>query len=156
MSSGIPLYVLVAMLEPSPLRFETTKCALHVTVMPTFTLQADEEAVNRVARRVAAGIGPFTIAGGRAAMLGPDEDVRVRLVESDEIFAAHRAHVNELSGLISLTEPRYAGDGYLPHVTDQMDGRLGEGETKTVGSISLVRIEEPWAEIVDTYLLTSR
>jgi hypothetical protein len=156
MAPSDPLHVVVAWLGASPLRFEVTDCTLHVTVIPAFTLRADEETIHRIIRRVAGGIRPFTITGVEKAMFGPAGDVPVRRVDSAEIVAAHRALAAELSGLISFIEPSYAGDGYLPHATDQRNARLDEGETEPVNSISLVRIEGPWAEIVDTYALTGR
>lgn len=150
------LYVVVAWLGASPLRFQVTDCALHVTVVPAFTVRADEETIHRVIRRVAGNIRPFTITGVEKAMFGPVGDVPVRRVDSAEIVAAHRAFADELSGLISLIEPSYSADGYLPHATDQRGARLEEGETKPVNSISLVQIVGPWAEIVDSYVLTGR
>ncbi len=156
MTPSDPLYVVVAMLGASPSRFERIRWPLHVTVVSNFTLQADETTVHRIIRQVAGRLRPFTVTGVESAMFGPAGDVPVRRVDSAEIVAAHRTLVAELSGLISLIEPRYAGDGYLPHATDQRGARLGEAETRSVTSISLLRIAGPWAEIVDTYVLTGR
>ena len=151
-----PLYVVVAMLGPSTVRFERLRWPLHVTVVSNFTVRAEEDTIHRNIRRVAGNVRPFTITGVEKAMFGPGGDVPVRRVDSAEIVAAHRAFVDGLSGLISLIEPSYAGDGYLPHATDQRGARLDEGETKPVNSITLVRLKGPWAEIADSYALTGR
>jgi hypothetical protein len=62
----------------------------------------------------------------------------VRLVESKELTAMHRAMLAEHAGLLALASSRYVGDNYRPHVTLQGQNDPESGPI-TIEKISLVQ-----------------
>lgn len=147
------LYVVVAPLGGLPARFDRDDWPLHLTLVSDFTLARDVGDVDQ-ALKVASDAGdPLSVRGAGDAMFGVHSDIPVRLVESGNAASIHQKLLTELDGLINLVEPNYAGSGFRPHVTARGADQLGSGESRTLDSLSLVRMTMDAAEVVATYRL---
>ena len=132
--------------------FDRDEWPLHLTLVSNFALMRDLGDVERALKVVADRSHPMLMRGG-GAVFGAYSDVPVRLVESRDAASIHQELLAELDGLINLAEPDDAGEGFRPHVTARGADRLGSGESRTLGSLSLVAMTRDAAEVVATHRL---
>lgn len=144
-------YTIVCFLSPEdiPIEFSASDWPLHATILDTFKTDWSVEDLLRAIKQAVANTTPFNITLIEGAMLGPDKDVPVKLLEQD-------AHILDLhSTLLELTKPgsfvfntpEFVGEGFLPHVTDRLDSQVDVGKTYTFASVSLVDMfpnEDPY------------
>jgi 2'-5' RNA ligase len=123
------------------------KVPRHVTIVPWFRLGSHEAGnLKNELRGVSGRHEKPMITGADVAYFGPDSDVLVRELESDE--ALNRLHADCLAAVVAcngiIRRQEYIGANYDPHVSKQADGWLQEGETVELQSIQLVEaIESP-------------
>lgn len=142
MSHFTQKYTIVCFLNPNniPIEFSASDWPLHATILDTFKTDWSVDDLLQAIKQAVANTTPFNITPIEGAMLGPDKDVPVKLLEQD-------AHILDLhSTLLDLTKPgsfvfntpEFVGEGFLPHVTDRLDGQVDIGKTYTFASVSLV------------------
>jgi len=133
-------YLLTSSLDPiAPGERFTGPLPRHVTVQQYFQLDGSERAFRHALTNVATRFAPIEITGGKEALYGPNHDVPVRLLQ--RLGGLARLHDDTLAVVQrfgSVHNPRWAGNGYSPHVT-YVDGRaLEEGETATLRTLELI------------------
>lgn len=135
-------YTIVCFFYPQdlPASFSALDWPLHVTMLDTFKTDWSVEELGDAMQRVAAAIPAFTALPVEQAMLGPNKDVPVKLLQQDEpMLAFHRALLAlQQDGNFVFNTPEFVGDGFLPHATDQKDGQLAIGTPYPVTTVSLV------------------
>jgi hypothetical protein len=113
----------------------------------------------RELEKSAASLSPFDVLPTEQAMLGPDEDVSVKLLRLDDDLATLHATLLELSdrGSFVYNSPEFVGSGFLPHATDQKGNKVIIGQTYPLNSISLVDMfpggDHMQRSIVETFAL---
>jgi hypothetical protein len=135
-------YTIVCFLNPEdiPIEFSASDWPLHATILDTFKTDWSLEDLLQAIEQAVVNTAPFNITPLERAMLGPHKDVPVKLLQQD-------VHILDLhSTLLELTEPgsfvfntpEFVGEGFLPHVTDQLDSQVDVGKTYTFASASLI------------------
>jgi hypothetical protein len=148
-----PTYFVVSILEPHGDTIDRRDWHLHVTVLPEFRAIVAEVVLAQRMADVASAFPAFEISGAGDAWFGPNGDVHVRVVDSDELRQLHRALMDAFSDVIVPLLPQYCGDGFGGHVSDQIHRSMAEGERLPVSSVSLVRLVGDEARVLETVAL---
>lgn len=135
-------YVLIHILEPvaNNTQFSMYDWPLHVTISPRFAVDIEQKGFDADLSNLITDQKPVTTIVNKDASFGKDSQVHVSLLElTPQLFELH----NELLDLLEsygavFDEPKYSRSGYLPHVTVQKSGRVFEGDTITIDSLTLV------------------
>lgn len=91
----------------------------HVTLASNFVVDLPREEVAGVLRDVFVGTAPLAVKFGDEAWFGPDHDIAVQLVESEQVSVLHERVADALEALpgFAAAEPAYWRAGYRPHMT---------------------------------------
>jgi 2'-5' RNA ligase len=136
----MPRYVVVLPLEllAAGDRFLTRDWPLHVTIVPVFSSAA-------TAADVAAALTGerLTVTAAHDERFGAGESIPVTVIEpAPPILELHRRLLAALAPLEAVIEsPRFAGDGFRPHVTIKRFGRVHEGDVLELAQLALVDME---------------
>ena len=138
---------LVVVLPLRPLRagdgFSLARWPLHLTVAPTFVIEAGLDSV-------VASVGPIlerapalTLRAGADEGFGRAQRIPVSLVEpSAELVGLHRLLMEELAGIGAVfDDPDFAGAGYRPHVTMTKLARVQPGDDLRLEQAAVVDME---------------
>lgn len=118
----------------------------HLTVLSNFLSDdADDEIARRVAP-VLAATGPVHVRVRERAWFGPDDDVRVRLLESVQAHVLHGALLDALRPE-GFEHPAHQGAGYRPHITVTPRPGLDEDAELVLPWIALAEMDGPHAWI---------
>lgn len=122
----------------------------HVTLASNFRTAATSERIVEVVADAAAAAEPLSVRVGGQALFGPDHDVRVRLVESEQAVSAHGRLADQLESFPDFVadEPEYWRDGYRPHVTLGPSVTATEGDHLHANSVAVVEILDSDATVV--------
>lgn len=134
------LYLFVHFIKPVPDRTEVESLDLHMTLVHWFEADAEPSEVVSACKAVLIDTRPFAVQVAGEDMFGPNQDTPVnRVARSDELFALHNQLIRSLTSVGARdTEPRWSGDGWNPHVTHKKTGRLYEGDSLMVDSVTLI------------------
>lgn len=135
-------YVLIHILEPiaNNTQFSMYDWPLHVTLSPRFAVDIKQKGFNANLNNLITKQNPVKTIVKKDAKFGKDSQVHVSLLDlTPQLFELH----NELLDLLEsygavFDEPKYSRSGYKPHVTVQKAGRVFEGDTITIDSLTLV------------------
>lgn len=116
---------------------------LHVTVAPTFVLDAGAAAVAAAVAPVVAASVPIAVTAGGEEGFGRSGRIPVTvLLPSQELSALHARLLDVLGGLGAVfDDPEYTGTGYRAHVSVTRDARLPDGEVALLEKAALVDME---------------
>ncbi|GAB3583344.1 hypothetical protein GCM10027406_27790 [Leifsonia lichenia] len=144
-------YAVVALFDP--LKIGTTisrrEWPAHVTLASNFTTAAaPDRLVELVTESVPAE--PLKVRIGEQALFGPNHDVRVRLVHSEQAASVHIRLADQLRSLLGFAaeEPAYWREGYRPHVTLGPSATATEGDRETANSVAVVEILDSDAKVL--------
>ena len=127
----------------------------HLTVLSNFLSDDTDDEVARRIEPVLAATGPVHARIREAAWFGPDDDIRVRLVESAEVDVLHGALLDALRPA-GFEHPTHQGAGYRPHVTLTPSPGLEEDAELVLPRIALAEMVGPHAWIRWSRALPSR
>lgn len=135
-------YTIVCFFYPQsvPATFSALDWPLHVTILDTFKTDWPADILCNRMRQVASDTTAFEVLPMEQAMLGPDKNVPVRLLQKDAAMLSLHAAFLSLSdeGAFVFNTPEFVGKGFLPHATDQQDSRLELGKRYELTTLSLV------------------
>lgn len=135
-------WAIISLLEeiPEGSLFHYSDFPLHVTLAGVFKLDISGDEIAHEIQDVVKDVSSFAIEGGEKAMFGPEKNIAVTKVkESPELQGLYTLLHNHLVSLGAVyNSPEFEGDGHIAHSTFQKSGRLSEGETRHITSISLI------------------
>ena len=145
-------YAIVALFEPLDIGTTINRRAwpAHVTLASNFTAAATPDQVIEVVAEAAPGAEPLGVRFGEEALFGPNHDVRVRLVDSEQAVKVHRRLAEQLGSLpgFAAEEPAYWRDGYRPHLSLGPSVTARKGDHKTANSLAVVEILDSDARVL--------
>lgn len=137
-------YAVVALFDPLDIGTTISRRAwpAHVTLASNFAAAATRDRIVEVVADVAPAAEPITVRFGEQALFGPNHDVRVRLVDSEQAVSLHMRLVDQLEFLpgFAADEPAYWRDGYRPHLTLGPSVFATEGDRETASYVAVVEI----------------
>ena len=148
-------YAVVALLQPLDIGITISRQAwpAHVTLASNFTAAATADQIVAVVTEAAPSDEPLSVRFGEHALFGPNHDVRVRLVDSEQAVSAHSRLTDRLEALpgFAADEPAYWRDGYRPHLTLGPSVTAAEGDHETASYIAVVEILDSDAKVVGLF-----
>jgi 2'-5' RNA ligase len=134
-------YVVVHFIDVknTPTNFHMSQWPLHITLLANFQIididKLQTELVSFTEQRT-----PFTVAAKGEALFGPQQDVRVSLIEpNSNILGLHADLLKMALDMNALFDaPQYNGPGYRPHSTIHDYARVQDGQSVAVDSLTLV------------------
>jgi 2'-5' RNA ligase len=137
-------YAVVALFDPLEIGTTISRRAwpAHITLASNFTATAAADRIIEAVAEAAPATKPLSVRFGEEALFGPNHDVRVRLVDSQQAIYAHISLTDQLESLPGFVaeEPAYWRDGYRPHLTLGPSVSATEGERETANSVAVVEI----------------
>lgn len=145
-------YVVVALAHAIPrgTGFNRTSWPLHVTVVPNFTTTGSPSRVTESISRQLDTPDPLVVETVGSARFGPQRDIPVLLVESEQIVHLHHSLAGAIRALpgFAADEPTFWGAAYRPHITVKPEFSLSEGQHITLTNIAIARLTEVDATVV--------
>lgn len=145
-------YAVVALFNPLDIGTTISRRAwpAHVTLASNFTTAVTPDRIFELVAEAAQAVEPLSVRFGEQALFGPNHDVRVRLVDSEQLISAHRRLADLLESLpdFAAEEPAYWRDGYRPHLTLAPSVTATEGDRETSNFLAVVEILESDAKIL--------
>lgn len=148
-------YAVVALFAPLDIGVTIDRQAwpAHVTLASNFTATAPANEINGVVAQAAPSAEPLSVRFGEHALFGPNHDVRVRLVDSEQAVSVHRRLADTLESLpgFAAEEPAYWRDGYRPHLTLGPSVTTAEGDRETANCVAVVEILDSEAKVLAVF-----
>lgn len=145
-------YAVVALFNPLDIGTSISRQAwpAHVTLASNFTASAPAEQITGVVAEAAPAAEPLSVRFGEHALFGPNQDVRVRLVDSEQAVSVHSRLADQLESLpgFAAEEPAYWRDGYRPHLTLGPSVSATDGDRETAGYVAVVEILDSDAKVL--------
>ncbi|WP_285724878.1 hypothetical protein [Psychromicrobium xiongbiense] len=135
-------YAVVALFDPLEIDTTISRRAwpMHLTLASNFTTAATADRIIEVFASAAPPPEPLSVLVGEQALFGPNHDVRVRFVDSEQAVSVHNTPYG--SARIPLRfvaeEPAYWRDGYRPSLTLGASVTATEGASRTANSVAVV------------------
>lgn len=135
-------WAIIAMLEavPDGVEFYHTDFPLHITLAGVFAIDKNGPWLAEGLSDLLTDQEMFDVQADKKDMFGPNKDVPVmRIIKTPELLSMYgKIHRWLLESGAIYNEPRYQGDGYLPHSTFQKSGVLNENEVRQIKSVSII------------------
>jgi 2'-5' RNA ligase len=145
-------YAVVALFDPLDIGTIISRQGwpAHVTLASNFTAAATADQVTGVVADAASAVEPLTVRFGEHALFGPNHDVPVRLVDSEQAVSVHSRLADQLESLPDFIaeEPAYWRDGYRPHLTLGPSVTASEGDRETASCVAVVEIIDSDAKVL--------
>ena len=115
--------------------------ALHITVIPWFVVEMDEAELLESFSKTFGQLQAFDVRVGETAMLGPDRDVSVNLIE--EVPGIMQLHglaldwMRQLRARWAVKQP-HVGSEYIPHVRRRLGLSIAQGARLRLDHLTLV------------------
>jgi hypothetical protein len=154
-------YAVVALFAPLDAGTTISRQAwpAHVTLASNFTAAAPADRVVAVAAEAVSTSEPLGARFGELALFGPNGDVQVRLVDSDQAVSVHVRLADRLESLLPgfvAEEPAYWRDGYRPHLTLGPSVTAAEGDYEAASSVAVVELLDRDATVLAQFRLDRR
>ncbi len=145
-------YAVAALFDPLDVGTTLSRQAwpAHVTLASNFTAAAPADQVVGVVADAAPIAEPLSVRIGEVALFGPNHDVPVRLVDSEQAVSVHNLLADHLGSLDGFTaeEPAYWREGYRPHLTLGPSVIAKEGDRETASCVAVVEILDIDAKVL--------
>lgn len=142
-------YSVVSFLSNSPRSFRRSSWPLHVTLVGLFHSETPPEQLADKLMIVAFRHKKLSATGMERAYFGRKRDIPVtELSYSNEFKALHLDLIATLGHAIELHSPAFNGEHFSPHVSDQRNGQIAQGQSVTIDSISLVHFSDKDARVL--------
>ncbi|KRC46867.1 hypothetical protein ASE16_15830 [Leifsonia sp. Root227] len=137
-------YAVVALFDPLEINatISRSEWPAHVTLASNFTAASTLDRLLDLVTQAAAAAEPLNVRFGEQALFGPNHDVRVRLVDSEQAVGVHIRLADLLESLpgFAAEEPAYWREVYRPHLTLGPSVTAAEGDRETANSVAVVEI----------------
>jgi hypothetical protein len=135
-------YLIAYLLDDMAVGAQFKPSALHITILPWFALETDEQPFIDWFYKHFDEVQSFDAIAARRALFGPRKDVPVSIMEPEVEFM--KLHLLALSwfgavGARWAEKDPYVGDDYIPHIAQRRGYVLDEGERLHVNSVSLFK-----------------
>lgn len=144
-------YTIICLLEDIDEGFEfpSNSWPLHTTLVDTFAIEWDKEALESKFEEIANISKSVTTKATKEAYFGPAQNIHVVLIEkTDDLVAMHYNVVNSLKqGGVKFNDPQYNEEGFLPHSTVQAHARIKPNATVKCENLALIDMfpnEDPY------------
>lgn len=135
-------YAIVQLLEdiPEGYQFSCDNWPLHSTVVDTFDIDWDVQIIVKELSNTLVNHAAANSVAIDETFLGPRKQTKVVLLKKTKrLLHLHNDVVNLLEqGNISLNDPQFAREGFLPHSTIQKHNRLNIGEKVDFKALSII------------------
>ena len=139
-------YALVSFLEPLEVNAEFTMAdwPLHITLADVFAINL-EAAIEQKLASLIGSTPSITLSASGDSILGATKVVLIEKNDELQNLHNHIVALLELKGAM-FNIPEFTRSGFLPHSTIQKSGRLHEGDTIDISSVSLIDMfpDENW------------
>jgi hypothetical protein len=117
---------------------------LHMTMLHWFVSGRQVQEIDGTIPKIASGIGSLTVAATQEDLFGPNRDVPVMRIErTQRLLGIHLLLADAMRDLGCKLEERWTGEAnWNPHVTHKPGRQLQPGDTLTVDSLDLIRMEQ--------------
>jgi 2'-5' RNA ligase len=117
---------------------------LHITFIPWFTVPSEADILQELGT-AAAGYAAFSVRVGEGALFGPERDVAVNVIATQEpCRTLHDALVELLRcHNASFISEQWMGEAFRAHITHHGERRREPGDTEAVNTITVVRLVDP-------------
>ena len=135
-------YVIVTLLKKlsDGKEFAPDNYPLHVTIVPSFTLEfLSQDVIDKLMKHCST-YPPITLLAGDDEFFGPNNEVRVTpLRMTDKLRILH----NDISAIVkaagaNFDEPQYMGSNYRAHATVQNDSRIFKDNAVLIDEITII------------------
>ena len=136
-------YAVVALFKPLDIGTISRQAwPAHVTLASNFTAAVVADEIAAVVADAAPAAEPLRVRFREHSLFGPNHDVRVRLVDSEQAVSVHSRLADHLESLpgFAADEPAYWRDGYRPHLTLGPSVTATEGGRETASCVAVVEI----------------
>ena len=137
-------YAVVALFDPLEIHatISRSEWPAHVTLASNFNAASTLDRLLDLVNQAAAAAEPLNVRFGEQALFGPNHDVRVRLVDSEQAVGVHIRLADLLESLpgFAAEEPAYWREGYRPHLTLGPSVTATAGGRETANSVAVVEI----------------
>ncbi|WP_123704697.1 2'-5' RNA ligase family protein [Curtobacterium sp. PhB130] len=148
-------YAVVALFDPLDVGAVINRRAwpAHVTLASNFVTSASTSGIARAVYEAAPVDAPMRVHVGEQALFGPNRDVRVRLVDSNQAVSVHNRLADQFESLPGFVpeEPAYWRQGYRPHLTLGPAAAAGEGDRETSNCVVIVEIRDTDARVLAAF-----
>lgn len=135
-------YVIVQLLEEvaEGTEFAMSEWPLHVTVVGVFAISWSVPEMAERLTTLLLGRHSVVVHAKGEAYFGPNEDIRVTLLERTEGLAKLHGDICALleRGGLKLNDPQFAREGFRPHATVQKHGMLSSDDEITFKALSII------------------
>ena len=135
-------YYVSHLLEDLPVGTTFKPSVLHVTILPWFALETEEEPFLNWFYKHFEGVDAFGAAADSRAMFGPRKDVPVSiLIPSYKFMELHQLALSWVGavGARWAEKDPYVGDDYIPHIAQRRGYVIGENQTLRISSVTLFK-----------------
>jgi len=121
-------------------QFGASSWPLHSTIADTFAIDWDVPAMVEKLTELLKNHAPATSEVEDDRFFGDDGQVQVALIKkTDDLVKLHYNVIALLEqGGWKPNDPQFAKEGFLPHSTVQLHGRLNKGEKVTFNALSII------------------
>lgn len=123
--------------------FPLARWPLHLTVAPTFVIEADLTAVVAAVEPVLRGVPVLRVTAGPDEGFGRSGAIPVTVIEPSPVLSGlHRAlhtAIGDIGG--EFDDPEFVGDGYRAHVTMTKTARVHPGDRLDLRQATIVNME---------------
>ncbi len=138
--TSIMFYLVAHMITPMTADEKAPPLPLHMTLVHWFETNIPQTQLQKAVASSIETKAPVTVQIGPEALFGLSKDIRVnRVNRNNSIMHLHETLLDALKKHhVRHTNPQWTRAGWNPHVTHQPTGRLYEGDSFTVDSVSLI------------------
>lgn len=135
-------YWITYLLDDLSVKAEFKPGLLHITVIPWFVLESDEEHLIQSYEAQFSDLKAFGVEVGDVTMFGPKKDIAVNLLRNAEEFQELHWKAmewfNEISARWAVQHP-HVEQQYIPHIRKREGNQLIEGKIFNINRLELVR-----------------
>lgn len=150
-------FVVVALMEPLDVGTIISRQTWppHVTLASNFDVEATANDLALAVRRAGALDEPIVVEFVGSELFGPNRDIPVRLVQSDQISALHYRLADQLEPVAGFVaeEPAFWRDGYRPHLTLTPVISIEDGDSRILRCVAVARLLKDDATVVAAFRL---
>lgn len=135
-------YTIITLLETMPegTEYDWRDWPLHVTLADIFAVDWQANTLGEKLEDLLKGQEPFTAEAKDDIFFGPQQDVRVTVIQKTEsLITLHYALVRLLkTGNVTFNNPQFVEKGFVPHCTVQKHSRLHKGDVVHFREASII------------------
>lgn len=154
-------YAIVHFIEPVPegTVFTSDTWPPHTTIADVFAIDLTTMFLDALSKFIQSIPTVQTTIGNRAVLGSAEEPVYVRLLkENESLHALHNDVIDFLEKYaVQFNTPEYTRDGFLPHITMQLDTEITQNQALSIDSLSLIDMfpDDDWRKrkVISTFNL---